>query len=144
MAAADFLRRVLVKLPYAAHTVLTDNGIQFTPQAHQLLLGGHSCDRVCREYGLEHGLTKPAHPRTSGQVERMNRTTKEGTVLRFHCQTTAELNEHPLAFLLAHNHAKRLKTLRGLTPHEFVCAQWQNNPAILTRGPTQLTLGPYT
>ncbi|GAB3309707.1 hypothetical protein GCM10027511_22410 [Hymenobacter humi] len=31
MAAGDFLRRVLVKLPYAAHPVLTDNGVQFTP-----------------------------------------------------------------------------------------------------------------
>ncbi len=30
-----------------------------------------------------------------------------------------------------------------LTPHEFVCAQWQNNPAIFTRDPTQLTLGLY-
>lgn len=38
-------------------------------------------------------------------------------------------------------HAKRLKTLSGLTPHEFVCAQWQKNPAIFTRNPTQLTLG---
>jgi hypothetical protein len=40
-------------------------------------------------------------------------------------------------------HAKRLKTLRGLTPHEFVCAQWQKNPAIFTQDPTHLTLGLY-
>ena len=74
----------------------------------------------------------------------MNRTIKEATVQRFHDQTPAELNEHLQAFLLAYNHAKRLKTLRGLTPHEFVCAQWQNNPTIFTRGPTHLTLGLYT
>ena len=54
-----------------------------------------------------------------------------------------ELNEHLQAFLLAYNHAKRLKTLRGLTPHEFVCAQWQKNPTIFTRDPTHLTLGLY-
>ena len=93
---------------------------------------------------MEHRLTKPAHPWTNGQVERMNRTIKEATVKRFHYQSTQELNEHLQAFLLAYNHAKRLKTLRGLTPHEFVCAQWQKNPTIFTRDPTHLTLGLYT
>ena len=80
VVAAEFLRRVLDKLPYRVHTVLTDNGVQFTPQPHQCLPGGHSFDRICREYGVEHRLTKPAHPWTNGQVERMNRTLKEATV----------------------------------------------------------------
>jgi len=125
--------------------VLTDNGVQFTPQAHQFLPGGHSFDRIFREYSVEHQLTKPAHPWTNGQVERMNRTIKEATVQRFHYQNTDELSEHLLqAFLLAYNHAKRLKTLRGLTPHEFVCAQWQKTPTIFIRDPTHLTLGLYT
>ena len=144
VVAAEFLRRVLDKLPYQVPTVLTDNGVQFTPQAHQFLPGGHSFDRICREYGVEHRLTQPAHPWTNGQVERMNRTIKEATVQRYHYQTTNELNGHLQAFLLAYNHAKRLKTLRGLTPHEFVCAQWQKNPTTFTRDPTHLTLGLYT
>ena len=123
VVAAEFLRRVLDKLPYKVHTLLTDKGVQFTPQPHQFLPGGHRFDRICREYGVEHRLTKPAHPWTNGQVERMNRTIKEATVQRYHYQTTNELNEHLQAFLLVCNHAKRLKTLHGLTPHEFVCAQ---------------------
>ncbi|NVO86285.1 transposase family protein [Hymenobacter sp. P5252] len=80
------------------HTVLTDNGVQFIPQPHQFLPGGHSFDRICREYGLEHRLTKPAHPWTNGQVERMNRTIKEAIFKRFHYQSTDELNEHLQAF----------------------------------------------
>jgi transposase-like protein len=144
MVAADFLRRVLEKLPYKVHTVLTDNGVQFTPQPHQLLPGGHSFDRICREYDVEHRLTKPAHPWTNGQVERFNRTLKEATVQRYHYESTAQLNEHLQTFLLAYNHAKRLKRLRGLTPHEFICVQWQKNPTIFTRDPTQLTLGLYS
>ncbi len=73
----------------------------------------------------------------------MNRTLKEATVQRYHYQTTDQLNEHLQAFLLAYNHAKRLKILRGLTPHEFICAQWLKNPTIFTRDPIQLTLGLY-
>ena len=144
VVAAGFLRRGLDKLPYKVHAVLTDNGAQFTPQAHQFLPGGHSFDRVCRAYGVEHRLTKPAHPWTNGPVECMNRTIKGATVQRCHDQTTDELNGHPQPFLLAYNHAKRLKTRRGLTPHEFVCAQWPKNPTIFTRDPTQLTLGRYS
>ena len=55
----------------------------------------------------------------------------------------AQLSEHLPALLLAYKHAKRLKRLRGLTPHEFVCAQWQTNATIFTQDPTQLTLGLY-
>ena len=79
--------------------------------------------RICRAGGVEHRLTKPAPPWTNGQVERMNRTIKEATVQRFHYQTTDELTEPLQAFVLACNHAKRLQTLRGLTPPGFGCAQ---------------------
>ena len=143
MVLADFLRRVLEKLSYQVHTVLTDNGVQFTLQPHQWFPGGHRFARICRAFGGEHRLTTPAHPWTNGQVERRNRTIKEATVQRYHYQTTDELNEHLQAFLLAYNHAKRLKTLRGLTPHEFVCAQWQMNPTFFTQDPTHLTLTLY-
>ena len=45
--------------------------------------------------------------------------------------------------MLAYNHAERLKTLRGLTPREFIDAQWQNNTTIFARDPTRLTLRLY-
>lgn len=52
-------------------------------------------------------------PLANGQVERFNRTLKEATAQRYHYKPTAQLNEHLQAFLLAYNHAKRLKRLRG-------------------------------
>ncbi len=61
-------------------------------------------------------LTKPNHPWTNGQVERMNRTLKEATVRRYHYETKRQLEDHLGAFLDSYNFAKRLKTLRGLTP----------------------------
>ena len=124
VVAAAFLRRIPGKLPHQGHTVLTDNGVPFTPQAHPFLPGGHRFDRICREYGVAHRLTKPAHPWTNGPIERVNRTIEEATVQRSHCQMTQELNEHLQAFLLACNHAKRLQTLRSLTlpPRIYLCA----------------------
>ena len=71
----------------------------------------------------------------------MNRTLKDATVKLYHYLTTAQLNDHLQAFLLACNHAKRLKTLHGLTPHEFVCAEWRKNKTAFSQDPTNLTLG---
>ena len=48
------------------------------------VFGGHIFDRVCKEHGIRHTLTKPCHPWTNGQAERMNRTVKEATVKTFH------------------------------------------------------------
>lgn len=144
LVAADFLRRVLEKLPDKAHPGLTDKGVPFTLQPHQWVLGGHRFARICRAFGVAHCRTKPAHPWTIGQVERLNRTRKAATVQRFHSQTSDDLNEHLQAFVRAYHHAKRLQTLRGLTPHEFVCAQWQSNPTIFSPDPTHLPRGLYT
>ena len=44
----------------------------------------------------------------------MNRTTKEATVKRCHYDSHAQLTAHLYDFISACNHARRLKTLRGL------------------------------
>ena len=88
---ADFLRNVVKAFPYKIHTVLTDNGMAFAdlPKnrngATRRYFGAHIFDRVCTENGIEHRLTKPYHPWTNGQAERMNRTIKEATIKVFHC-----------------------------------------------------------
>ncbi|MGJ0504077.1 MAG: IS481 family transposase, partial [Methylocystis sp.] len=51
---------------------------------------------------------------------------------------------HLAAFMAAYNFAKRLKTLRGLTPHEYVCKIWKAEPAVFNKNPIQLTSGLYT
>jgi len=144
LVAADFLQRVLAKLPYPAHKILTDNGVQFTHLPHRRPATVHPFDQVCAQHGITHRLTEVAHPWTNGQVERMNRTLKEATVKVYHYQTTAELNTHLQAFLIAYNHAKRLKALQGLTPHQFICAEWHKNKELFKNDPTQLKLGLYT
>jgi hypothetical protein len=70
------------------------------------------------------------HPWTNGQVERMNRTIKDATVKRFYYETHDELGKHLTDFVAAYNYARRLKTLRGLTPYEAICKAWAKSPSL--------------
>jgi transposase InsO family protein len=144
--ASDFLKALIKAVPYKIHTVLTDNGIQFADlpknrMGPTALWRGHIFDRVCDENGIEHRLTKPNHPWTNGQVERMNRTLKEATVKRYHYGTHAQLKGHIHAFLMAYNFAKRLKSLRGLTAYEYICKIWTKQPKRFRLNPMHHTLG---
>jgi transposase InsO family protein len=132
-SASAFLVALLKAVPYKIHTVLTDNGIQFTfppryahgPTARYMT---HMFDMRCRENGVEHRLTKIKHPWTNGQVERMNRTIKEATVKRYHYDSHRQLQSHLTDFISAYNYGRRLKTLKGLTPYEYICKIWTNDP----------------
>ncbi len=140
-SAAGFLRRVLGQIPYKVQKLLTDNGIQFRTLPHHRHAGRHPVGQICDAWGIEQRFTKPAHPWANGQVERMNRTVKEATIKRFHYETTEQLNQHLQTFLAAYNHAKRLKRLKGLTPYEYICAEWRKSPATFIRDPTQHPVG---
>jgi len=74
----------------------------------------------------------------------MNRTLKDATVRRYYYDSHNQLRQHLTDFLAAYNFARRLKTLRGLTPHEFICKRWTENPTLFRTNPTQLTPGLYT
>ena len=144
--ATAFLQQLIDALPYRIHTVLTDNGIQFCdlpsrrngPTAR---LRMHMFDRVCSGNGIEHRTTKPNHPWTNGQVERMNRTIKEATVKRYHYECHDQLRQHPHDFIDAYNFARRLKTLNGLTPYEYICKCWTSEPVRFTIDPIHQRLG---
>jgi transposase InsO family protein len=140
--AADFLRHLVAAVPYKVHTVLTDNGTHFTspgntasaaPDIKAAIEAGepfmaHAFEYACVQHDIDHRLTKPKHPWTNGQVERMNRTLKDATVKRYFYETHDELKRHIADFIAAYNYARRLKTLKGLTPYEFICKTWTNEP----------------
>ena len=91
-------------------TVLTDNGIAFTKNASTKWDAmRHPFDRACDEHGIQRRLTKPCHPWTNGQAERMNRSVKDATTKVFRHETTQALCAQVLAFVTAYNFAKRLR-----------------------------------
>jgi hypothetical protein len=47
------------------------------------------------------------------------------------------LRNHLADFVSAYNFAKRLKTLKGLTPYEFICKTWTKEPKRFTLDPLQ-------
>jgi transposase InsO family protein len=127
--AGDFLRALIKAVPYKIHTVLTDNGIHFTTPGNVCsaavdiriaidageIFRAHAFEYACAQNHIDHRLTKPRHPWTNGQVERMNRTLKEATVKRYHYESHDQLRSHLADFVTAYNFTRRLKTLKGLT-----------------------------
>src|SRR5919107_4303409 len=147
--AGDFLRALIKAVPYKVHTVLTDHGIHFTTPSNTAsavplikkamkrgeLFRAHAFEYACAQNDVDHRLTKPRHPWTNGQVERMNRTIKDATVKRYHYESHDQLRRHLAEFVAAYNFARRLKTLRGLTPYEFICKAWTQEPERFTLNP---------
>ncbi|MFJ7016418.1 IS481 family transposase [Streptomyces albogriseolus] len=54
--------------------VLTDNGKQFTARFSPGKPGETMFDRICRENGITHRLTRPQSPTTTGKIERFHQT----------------------------------------------------------------------
>jgi transposase InsO family protein len=142
VTAREFLDALVAAVPYRIEIILTDNGIQFADlpknrSGPTASWRGHPFDRACQRHGIEHRLTKPNHPWTNGQVERMNRTLKEATVHRYHYDSHQKLRRHLADFVNAYNFGRRLKTLKGLTPYEFICSIWTSQPERFNLNPLQ-------
>ena len=74
----------------------------------------------------------------------MNRTIKEAAVRCYHYDNHDQFRCHLEAFIAAYNFAKRLKTLPSLTPHDFICKKWLEDPSLFCSDPNQHNLGLYT
>jgi len=93
MAAAQFLRDLIAAVPYRLHTVLTDNGIQFTNRKTDVHAFEHIFNRVCAEHGIEHRLYGPETFRSSPERDFFNSICHEQS---FDREATHSLHNAPL------------------------------------------------
>ena len=83
--ACAFLKRFLEDFPHEVHTILTDNGTEWTDRyandrkgkRRNAPSGEHAFDQLCAQRGVKHKLTRPFRPQTNGMVERFNRRLAE-------------------------------------------------------------------
>jgi len=130
--SAGFLKRFLAHFPYPVHTILTDNGAEFTDRFAVDMKnkppgrpsGKHPFDLVCANHKIDHRLTRPYRPQTNGLVERFNRRIteaigrepKRGSARRtFPCH--ADRDAFLTRFVADYNRT-RLKCLGYLAPLE--------------------------
>ncbi len=60
---------------------------------------------------------------------------------RFHYDSHDQLRAHLTDFMAACNSARRLKTLSGLTPYEYICKVWTSEPDHFILNPIHQTPG---
>jgi len=60
---------------------------------------------------------------------------QEAIIVSFRKHTHDQLKAHLTDFLRAYNFARRLKTLKGLTPYEYLCKLWTQTPDRFTLNP---------
>jgi hypothetical protein len=74
----------------------------------------------------------------------MNRTIKEATGKRCPDDDHAQLETHLDDFVAAYNFGRCLKTLKGLTPYEYICKIWTTEPDRFTLNPIHQSPGSNT
>ena len=154
--AAGFLERFLTSFPLTVHTILTDNGSEFTDRfavdkknkPRDKPSGQHLFDQACAKHLITHRLTRPFRPQSNGMVERFNRRIGEHlnkipqnrTAHHRRFLDHAERDEYLLTFVADYNRT-RLRCLDYSAPAEILakltghntkagahCADWRAFP----------------
>ena len=145
---AACLERFCQAFPYKIHTILTDNGSEFTDRfavckigkPEGLPSGDHPFDLVCKKFGIMHKLTKPFSPQTNGMVERFNRRISEAMALKAFVNKNQrknkflnhqERNTFLKDFVYAYNHT-RLACLGYLSPLQTLSKYQTNQTELYT------------
>jgi transposase InsO family protein len=101
--AIDFLNEVYNIFPFKIHTILTDNGIQFSNTSLKGLnnvknteqpTSKSSFTKECESLNIRHKTTQVKHPWTNGQVEVFNRFIKDNTIRKYKYISKEQLLNH--------------------------------------------------
>lgn len=140
--AKKFLENVIDFFPFYIHTILTDNGKEFTLKNHKWKHDLVSkFDEICNEFNIEHRLTLPYTPKTNWMVEKCNDTIKSNTVGRTIYHSQEEMRKDLTWFMLYYNLHKRhwsiVKETWKRTPFEAVNYYYRENPELFKQTPEE-------
>jgi hypothetical protein len=120
--AQTFLQTLVSHVPYTIRRVLSDeNPVSF--------------DRACQQYDISHQALPKDQPWCLRPADGTQSNSADRPERNYHYKSHKHLQEHFFAFLDTYNFDRRLKTLGGLTPYEFVCECWKIQPQLFTLNP---------
>lgn len=112
--------------------ILTDNGKVFTgrfnhPPVDVLF------DAICREHGIEHLLTAPRSPTTTGKIERFHRSLRAEFLAQVQPFANLKVAQQALdAWVHAYNTVRPHQSLQMATPAQRFTAGTPVSPAVTT------------
>jgi len=135
-AAKSFLNALHKAAPFKIHTLLTDNGREFTDRQFgskaKDASGQHAFDALCEALGIEHRLTRPRRPQTNGMVERFNGRLEQ--VLRSHHFNSAQDLATTLhRYVWLYNEHLPQKALQHLTPLQAMKRWRSSHPHLFSK-----------
>lgn len=141
-AAADFLVQALGFYPFRIHTILTDNGREFT-NIRQNSFGRTGknpvpFELICELAGIDYRKTKYKHPWTNGMAERMVRTVKDHTTKLEKYELPEEAAISVMQFQDVYNFKSRLKALDFKTPYQKTMEWFLKEPRLFIKNPNEL------
>jgi transposase-like protein len=141
-AAADFLVQVLGFYPFRVHTILTDNGKEFTNigQKGYGRIGKNPVlfEIICELAGIDYRKTKARHPWTNGMAERAVRTVKENTLKLETYESLESAIIGILHYQDIHNFRYRMKVLNYKTPYQITMEWFVKEPKLFIKHPNEL------
>ena len=134
---AGCLARFITAFPHPVHTILTDNGSEFTDRFGAARwkkrkdlrpTGTHQFDQVCARHAIEHRLIRPGRPQTNGMAERFNRRLSEAIAAKPNVAANRgknKFNNHAernafIAEIVHRYNRTRLKCLGYTTPLSLI------------------------
>lgn len=143
LAAADFLNQCLAFYPFQLHTILTDNGREFTLAGFKNRYGTavktvHPVAQICLDHQIEQRTTKPYTPKTNGLVERMNGLTKENTTKIHRYTSVSEMKTDLNQWLIRYNFYRPHRRIGNKIPYEAMLQWHDKQPELFTKEPTEM------
>ena len=130
--AEAFLAALVERLPFRLMRIVTPDAPPFAGEGE-----GGRFTSLCRARGIDHQLSSGGHPWSGGSGARIGRLIEGGLTFASADDVEGLLR----SFVHAYNFRRRLKTLRGQTPHEYLCRVAERHPELFHRDPHHEIVG---